>query len=280
MPPARKTLSKPYAANRRHWDAITPVHVASKLYDVEGFVANRTQLPGFMLEELGDLRGKSLLHLHCHFGMDTLRLAMLGAEATGVDFSGAAIKEARKLSRRTGVPAKFVLANVLEPGDRIPGAAYDVVFTSHGAICWLGDLAPWGETIARSLKPGGIFHIFEFHPLIQALAQPAPISRAGALRFGYSYFNPGEPDGEPAGADYADPSFKSEEFNYAWGHSIGEIFGALAGAGLTVTALKEYPFTTNAAREGMVKSTDGFYRLPASVPPLPHKLYIQARKPA
>jgi SAM-dependent methyltransferase len=258
---------------------VTPVHVVSKMYNVDRFLAGRNTIPGFMLEEVGDVRGNSLLHLQCHFGMDTLSWARLGAKVTGVDFSQAAVKEARKLARQTGQKAQFIQADVLEPGDRIPSASFDIVFTSHGVICWLGDLTRWGRTVARSLKPGGVFHLFDYHPFVQSLASDAAISRTGALRFGYSYFNPVAPDAETIGKDYADPSFSSDELNYTWGHSIGEIFGALTSAGLTVTSVKEYPYTTFAKLEGMVKGKDGHWRMPPGIPPMPLELYVQARKP-
>jgi SAM-dependent methyltransferase len=272
-------LAKPYEANRRHWDAVTPAHVRSKLYDVEGFLAGRNTVPGFMLEEIGDVRGRSLLHLQCHFGMDTLSFARLGADVTGADFSGAAVREARRLAKKTGLTARFIEADVLDPGNRVPRAAFDIVFTSHGVVCWLGDLTQWERTVARSLKPGGVFHIFEFHPLVSSLSQAVPVSKDGGLRFDYSYFNPGKPDAEPAGADYADPSFSSNVVNYQWGHSIGEIFGVLTSAGLTVTSLKEYPFTTYCSHEGLVKGKDGRWRMPPGIPPLPMQLYVQAARP-
>ena len=279
MAARRKPLAEPYAANRRHWDAVTPVHVLSEMYNVDRFLAGRNTLPRFMLDEIGDVTGKTLLHLQCHFGMDTLSFARLGADVTGVDFSGAAVKEARRLAKETGLKAEFIEADVLNPGDRVPEAAFDIVFTSHGVLCWLGDLTRWGRTVARSLKPGGVFHIFEFHPLPSSLSQAVPVSKAAGLRFDYSYFNPGKPDAEPAGTDYADPSFKSDAVNYQWGHSIGEIFGALTSAGLAVTSLKEYPYSTFCSHEGLVKGKDGYWRMPPGIPPLPLELYMQARKP-
>lgn len=275
----RKPLAKPYEENRRYWDMVTPVHVLSKMYNVDRFLAGRNTIPGFMLDEIGDVTGKSLLHLQCHFGMDTLSFARLGADVTGLDFSRAAVKEAGRLSKEIGLTASFIEADVLNPGDRVPEAAFDIVFTSHGVICWLGDLTGWGRTVARSLKPGGVFHIFEFHPFVQALGGEALMPKDGKLRFAYSYFNPGMPDVEVIGKDYADPSFSSDELNNTWGHSIGEIFGALTSAGLAVTSVKEFPYATFAKLEGMVKGKDGLWRMPPGIPPLPLELYMQARKP-
>ena len=133
------------------------------MYDVESFKAGKLSLHPLELEEVGDVSGKSLLHLQCHFGKDTLSWARLGATVTGADFSDEAIGYARELSKEIGVPATFVLSDILDLPNALTGQ-FDIVFTSFGAIYWLPDIWKWGQVVGHFLKPGGTFYIAEMHP--------------------------------------------------------------------------------------------------------------------
>jgi 2-polyprenyl-3-methyl-5-hydroxy-6-metoxy-1,4-benzoquinol methylase len=137
-----------FAANRALWNARVPHHLSSRMYDVEGFVAGRNSLTVIELELLGDVKGKDILHLQCHFGQDTLCLARMGARVTGLDISDAALAEARKLAERCGVAANWVESNVIDHRAELDGGS-DIVFTSYGTIGWLPDLRPWAANIAR-----------------------------------------------------------------------------------------------------------------------------------
>ena len=150
-------------ANRRSWDARTPTHFGSRFYDVDGFRAGASSLNSIEVEEVGDVDGKSLLHLQCHFGMDTMSWARLGARTTGVDFSEEAISRARSLSEELDIDAKFVVSNVYDLPDVLDGR-FDVVFTSYGVLTWLPDLDRWAEVVAHFLEPGGFFYIVDGHP--------------------------------------------------------------------------------------------------------------------
>ncbi|MBM3957485.1 MAG: class I SAM-dependent methyltransferase [Gemmatimonadetes bacterium] len=270
-----------YRANRAWWDAVTPAHVRSDFYDVPGFLAGRNTIPQFVLDEVGDVRGRSLLHLQCHFGLDTLSWARLGATVTGVDFSEASIAEARRLAREAGLNASFVVADVIKLGDRFDGA-FDIVFTSFGVVCWLHDLAPWAEAVARALGPGGTFHIAEFHPLMDSLDDRRAIRRTSDLVLRYPYFHDGRPHiraDEEGWGDYADRSFRAGLPTHEWYHSLGELFEAVTAAGLAVQSFREYPFCTYQAREGMVKGHDGLWRMPDGVLQVPLTFTLRARKP-
>ena len=153
-------------ANRGLWDAWTRINLRSEMYDVEAFAAGRGRdLDPIARAGPGDVRGKTLLHLQCHFGMDTIRWAKHGATVTGVDFSEEAIAAARALATRMGVPATFIHSDVYDLPARLDGR-FDVVFTSHGVLCWLPDLERWAQVVARCLAPGGVFFIADTHPML------------------------------------------------------------------------------------------------------------------
>ena len=225
-----------FSSNRALWDEMTRIHVPSAFYDVAGFKAGKTSLKQVELEEVGEVAGKSLLHLQCHFGLDTLSWARLGAAATGVDFSDAAIMEARRLSDETGVSASFICANVYALPRALAGK-FDIVFTSYGVLCWLPDLTRWGEVVAHFLKRGGTFYIVEFHPFAYMFDDEGK-----ALK--YPYFNAPEPLKIQGTGDYADPAADLPHVSYEWPHPLSEVINALIGAGLRLEYVHEFPFTS------------------------------------
>src|SRR6266699_3116990 len=153
------------AANRRNWDERVPIHRRDRtgFYAVERFLVGEKRLGAIELGELGDVKGKRLIHLQCHFGLDTLILARLGASVTGVDFSPAAIEEARRLAAQTGLAAEFVCANVYAARRAVAGE-FDIAYVTWGTICWLPDLPGWAQTIADLLAPGGYLYFADAHP--------------------------------------------------------------------------------------------------------------------
>ncbi len=223
------------SANRELWDAWTGINAGSDFYDVEAFRAGATSLKPVELEELGDVDGKTLLHLQCHFGLDTLSWARLGAQATGVDFSEAAIELARSLAGELDLPARFVASNVYELPSHLDGE-FDIVFTSYGVIDWLQDLSAWGRIIASYLKPGGIFYMVEFHPVALSVGEDG-------RPFRHSYFPSPEPIRTVESGSYADPGAELTRVSYAWSHNLGEIVTALAAAGLRIEYLHELPYS-------------------------------------
>src|SRR5689334_20987396 len=149
-----------FALNRASWNARTPVHLRSRSYDLEAFKAGQSSLKPIELEQVGDVRGKSLLHLQCHFGQDTLSWSRLGAPVTGLDLSDVAITFARQLAAELALPATFVRANLYDLPEVLEGT-FDIVYVNMGALNWLPDLDPWGRIVAHYLKPGGIFYMRE-----------------------------------------------------------------------------------------------------------------------
>jgi SAM-dependent methyltransferase len=257
-------MADPIAENKRVWDAWTAIHVDSAFYDVESFRDGRhgIRLSDYEREEVGDVSGKSLLHLQCHFGMDTLSWARLGATVTGADFSPAAIGAARKLAAELGIAATFVESNLYELPVALDGE-FDVVYTSNGVLGWLPRIRPWAEVAAHFLKPGGFLYVTEIHPVAQVFDDddvgPAE------LRLRYPYWeHPDEPIRNEVHGSYADLTAPTAPglVEHGWDHSLGEIVTALIDVGLRIDFLHEFDFV-NWPVPWLVKSEDdGRYRLP------------------
>ncbi len=226
-----------FESNKGLWDEKVPLHVRSRFYDVAGFKAGKTSLKSVELAEVGEVKGKSLLHLQCHFGLDTLSWARLGAKVTGVDFSEPAIEQARALSRELALPARFVCANVYDLPGVLKGK-FDIVFTSYGVLCWLPDMPRWANVIGHFLKAGGCFYIAEGHPALNMFDNSRT---ATGLKVTQSYFHSPEPTRWENEGDYAEPTDIGDKPSYEWTHSLGDILNALIGAGLQIDFLHEFP---------------------------------------
>jgi SAM-dependent methyltransferase len=246
-------------ANRQLWDTWTRINLQSRLYDVEAFAAGQSgDLDPIARAGPGDVRGKSLLHLQCHFGMDTIRWAKHGATVTGVDFSPEAIRAARALAARMGVPATFVESDVNELPSRLEGR-FDVVFTSHGVLGWLPDLSRWASVIDHFLAPGGIFYIVEAHPILMLFNDRL---KEPDLRLLYPYFHGPEPIREEHDGCYSSPDAPIRSVEHAWLHTMSDVIGALLRAGLRIDSFEEYPFLGWAFFPWMERRPDGWWHLP------------------
>lgn len=241
-----------FEANRALWNARTEAHWNSAFYDVRGFLEGKGTLNPYETDLLGDVRGRDLLHLQCHFGLDTLSLARLGANVTGLDLSDAAITKARELSERCGLPARFIEANVM---DRIPALenAFDVVFSSYGTIGWLPELGAWARNIAAYLKPGGRFVFAEFHPAIWIFDDDFSTVR-------YSWFNR-EPIIETETATYADHDARIGLPSYCWNHPLSDVLQNLMDAGLRLDAFQEFDGSPYDCFRNTVPTADGRYMI-------------------
>ena len=256
----RASEAEAIAANRRLWEMWTRVNLDSELYDVEGFAAGRGRdLDPVARAGPGDVRGKRLLHLQCHFGMDTIRWARHGALVTGADFSEPAIAAARALAARMRVAATFVHSDLYDLPARL-GGPFDVVFTSHGVLGWLPDLDRWAKVIAHFLAPGGLFYVVEAHPFLQLFddrrAEPA-------LRLLYPYFHGPEPMREETTGCYAAQGAGFTSVQHVWLHQVSDVIGSLIRAGLTIESFDEYPFMAWRFFPWMERGGDGWWRLPA-----------------
>jgi SAM-dependent methyltransferase len=249
-------------SNRETWNVWTKIHVESEFYDVASFKNGERpiRIAAYEREEVGSVEGKSLLHLQCHFGLDTLSWARLGATVTGIDFSEAAIAAARELSTEVGVPATFIESDLyLAPS--VLNEEFDVVYTSGGVLGWLPDIAGWGRVAAHFVRPGGFLYITEVHPVAQVFADEGV--EPGELRLAYPYWSHAEPIRIEQRGSYADPDAPTEGLvEFGWDHSLGEIVTSLADAGLRIEFLHEFDFVRWPV-EYLARSEDGRYRLPA-----------------
>lgn len=271
--------------NRRHWDEATAIHTRGNVYGVEDFKAGLCRLHRLEVEEVGDVRGKRLLHLQCHFGLDTLSWARRGASVTGVDFSNDAIAYARNLAVETGLSADFVCSNLYDvPSVLDAPGAFDVVFTSYGVLNWLPDLKPWGELITHYLKPGGFFYVVEAHPTARMFPIEEDLPKAGSFRPFFPYFHEAQGLRFPAGADYADAGARHTIDEHEWQHSLGDIVSSLTAQGLRVDFLREYPFCAWEVVAGCTEVVEKFsdshcYLRRPGEPQLPLMFSLKATKP-
>jgi 2-polyprenyl-3-methyl-5-hydroxy-6-metoxy-1,4-benzoquinol methylase len=282
----RKNL---HEANRSAWNVATEAHNSHKADQAKFLREGGKTLFPEEIDLLGELHGKTLVHLQCNAGQDTLSLAKLGATVTGVDISDTAIEFARKLSAESGVPGTFHRSDVYDWLEQAAahGEQYDIAFSSYGADIWLSDIRTWAKDIAGILKPGGRFVLVEFHSLLNTLDWDWSIK--------FDYFNEGKPltfdNGigdyvamsgaalTPSGyvegvQDFMNPH-PGHEFNW----TVSEVITALIDAGLRLTAFREYPYMNGAKLLSNMRETPG-YRMypPEGMPSLPLMFGVRAEK--
>jgi SAM-dependent methyltransferase len=259
--------------NRLKWDESVPLHRASRLYDVPSFLQGRSTLEAVELREMGPVRGRSLLHVQCHFGLDTLSWARRGARVTGIDYSPPAVAAARELAGEAGIPARFVESNVYDLARHLKGR-FDVIYTAKGALCWLPDLDRWAKILAHFLRPGGRLYLLEDHPLSDLYGE----DRSGGLKLEIPYFL-GRAHREEYAGTYATQVRMRYRTSYTWVHPIGEIVTALAGAGLRVEFLHEFPYTYWKKFPSMTRRRGGGYSLRGLGGRIPLMFSLRARQP-
>jgi len=269
-----------FAANRALWDAWTAVHASGDFYDLAAFRAGGIRVRDHEIAALGDVTGRSLLHLQCHFGIDTLSWARLGARVTGADFSPAAIRLARELADDLGFPeARFVESNLYDLPAALDGV-FDIVYTSRGVLGWLPDIRAWAGIVAHFLAPGGTFFISEIHPVAQVFENEGVAP--GELRLTYPYWEHRDPLVFEVTGSYADKTADvGEQREHGWDHGLGEIVTALIDAGLRIESLEEQPYLEWAA-DFLVESepgSDRFILPPGTAGELPLMFTLRATKP-
>ncbi|MFE0421658.1 class I SAM-dependent methyltransferase [Streptomyces sp. NPDC058953] len=263
-------------ANRSNWDERVPIHVTSDFYQVEAFRAGRDPLRDFELAEVGDVTGRSLLHLQCHFGLDTLGWARHGAaRVVGLDFSEPAVTTARGIAEEIGLGperAAFVASDVYDARDTVPTGPYDIVYTGLGALNWLPDIDRWAEIAASFVAPGGFLYLAEFHPITDSLDDET------GSRIVHDYFAR-EPWVEHVEGTYADPSAATvHNRTVEWQHPIGKVVSAICATGLRLEFLHEHDISLYDRFESL-ETRDGYLRFPAGQPRVPLMYSLKATRP-
>jgi len=248
--------------NIEFWEKIIPIHQNAKFYEMDSFLKGNSTLKMVEEEEIGDVNGKSILLLLCHFGLHTLSLARKGAHVVGVDYSREAIKLAKELSCTTALKAEFICANIYDLPD-ILDRKFDIVFTSYGVLYCLNDLNKWGQVIATYLKKDGLFYIVELHPIFYMLDEEGK-------RFVNPYFHNPEPTFVERKPAYVDLNSGFQTSFYEWRHSLSDVVNAVINAGLKLEFLHEFPFIVYGIKNYLVEDSPGKFRIKncENMPPL------------
>lgn len=273
-----ETYESYFEENRKSWNKRTAVHKDSVFYDLASFKKGKSSLIKIELEELGDVKGKSLLHLQCHFGMDTMSWEREGALVTGVDLSDEAIKLAREIAEELKLNAEFICANIYDltdsskvpPSKRFRESGFDIVFTSYGTIGWLPDLDKWAETVAYFLKPGGIFYIADFHPVLWMMDEDFKSIK-------YDYFNT-EVITEEISGTYSDRAAPIKSIEHGWNHPFSEIINSLLKHGLQIRLFNEFSYSPYKCFNELEQGEDGMWRIKGMDEKMPMMYSIKAIK--
>ncbi len=220
--------------NKKSWNNKTDVHLKSDFYNVEGFIKGETSLNEIELKLLGGIKGKTILHLQCHFGQDSISLQRLGAEVTGIDFSDKAIESANELAKQTKSGTKFICCNIYDLPQHL-NQQFDIVFTSYGTIGWLPDIDKWAKIVSTFLKPRGKFVFVEFHPVVWMFDNDF-------TKVEYDYFK-AQAIVETISGTYADREASITDETIGWNHGIGEVLSSLLKNNLEINSFEEFNYS-------------------------------------
>jgi SAM-dependent methyltransferase len=228
------------SVNRAAWDERAPAHAASPDYAVQSFIDDPeflSHVVRFDAPRLGDISGLRGAHLQCHIGTDTLSLARLGAQMTGLDLSGASVAEGRALAERVGASVEFVEGEVYDAVSLLGAGRFELVYTGVGALCWLPSIDRWAGVVSSLLAPGGRLFIREGHPMLWSLDE---YNKEGLL-VTEAYFEREDPYVDDSAASYVQTDREFEHTrSLSWNHGIGEIITALLERGMEITQFVEH----------------------------------------
>ena len=255
--------------NKACWNERTDVHFESQTYDVKNFIKGGNALNSIELSLLGDITGKKILHLQCHFGKDTISLSRMGAQATGIDFSEKAIERAQELADLTQSDTRFILSDVYG----LPAVLeeeYDIVFTSYGTIGWLPDIDRWASVVSHFLRPGGTFVFAEFHPVVWMMSDDFS-------RIQYRYFQD-EAIVEESDTTYTDGQMSKSMRSVGWNHGLAEVVQALLKQGLRLDSLEEFDYSPYNAFPNVIERAKGEYVWESVKQKVPYVFSLKMRK--
>ncbi len=119
----------------------------------ESFEACTAPENRFIINRLGDIRGKRLLDVGCGAGEAAVYFAKKGAEVTATDISERMLDVAQKLAKRHNVNINTKISS----SDHInfPDETFDIVYAAN--LLHHVDIEPTLREVSRILKRGGIF---------------------------------------------------------------------------------------------------------------------------
>jgi 2-polyprenyl-3-methyl-5-hydroxy-6-metoxy-1,4-benzoquinol methylase len=255
--------------NKQTWNNKTEVHITSAFYDVPNFLNGKSSLNPIELDLLGDISGKKILHLQCHFGQDSLSLARMGAKVTGVDLSDKAIEKAKEFNTKLHLDATFVCCDIYD-APKFINEKFDIVFTSYGTIGWLPDLDKWANLVSHFLKPNGKFIMADFHPVVWMFDNDFK-------EVLYNYFNI-EPIIEDESGTYADRYSSIEAKTITWNHPTSEVLNVLINSGLEINSFNEYDYSPYNCFNETLEFEKGKFRIKHLENKIPMVFSIEATK--
>jgi ubiquinone/menaquinone biosynthesis C-methylase UbiE len=255
--------------NKKWWNDVTPIHAKSTLYNLPAFKKGKTSLFDIELEELKNVKGKTLLHPFCHFGMDTLSWARKGATVTGVDLSDKAITLAKKLSKEVKMPATFICSDIYDL-PKVLDQKFDIIFMSYGVLCWISNIKKWAKVMNHFLNDGGTLYIVELHPFTSILSVD--------FKLEYKYFVKG-PYIDDSSGTYTDWNENVKGVTYEWSYTLGDVINVLIDQGLKIEFVHEFPYTMYDQFPGfMEKNKKGQYVLKNKKIQIPLLFSLKATK--
>ena len=255
--------------NRELWNEKTKHHVSSRFYDIPSFLDGKSSLNQIELDLLGDVKGRSILHLQCHFGQDTLSLARMGADVTGVDLSDEAVRYAKSLASQSGLVSDFICCDLYDLPKHL-NKEFDIVFTSYGTIGWLPDMKRWAAIVVQFLKTGGRFVFAEFHPAVWMFDNELTYIQ-------YSYFNR-EAIVEQTEGTYADKNAPIRLSSISWNHSLSEVLQSLLGEGMQLKKFQEFDYSPYDVFPGMIENEPGKFQIEKMKEKLPLVYALEMHK--
>lgn len=255
--------------NRQSWNNRVATHLKSEFYDLDNFIKGKTSLNSIELDLLADVKGKTILHLQCHFGQDTISLSRLGAEVTGVDLSDKAIESAKQIASDTNSNANFICCDIYDLPNHLE-KQFDIVFTSYGTIGWLPDLDKWAKIVSRYLKQNGKFVFVEFHPVVWMFDD-------NFEKIGYNYFK-SDAIIETEKGTYADKTADIVVESVSWNHSLSEVITSLIQNGLEINSFEEYDYSPYNCFNKTIEFEPGKFRIEHLSNKIPMVYSVVARK--
>lgn len=262
--------------NKEWWDEVVPVHLRAKeVYKIKELKAGCITLDNTEIKEIGIVKDKTLIHLQCHIGLDTLSWAKLGAQVTGVDMSTQAINSAREIANDTKTSCDFIELDIFDiPSSNLFKKQYDIVYTSYGILPWISDIEKWAEILYELTIKGGIFYMIDFHPIIYTI----DIDYDYTIQIVRDYFHSNNPNIYYNEADYADPNYTSNKSIYTWNWSLGDVITSLSSAGFKINFLHEFNYSKEKVYSNLKKNELGYWYIPGFESKIPLIFSVKASK--